>query len=1492
MNNNNKSYRINTKLGSESEDIKINLNILQNYDILEILSLKIGTENIYKTHVSGYGCVVGRVLANGGVGVPNAKISIFIEADEETLLDEILYNLYPYKTTGSKNSENIRYNLLPDEKISECHQIVGTFPNKRLVLDDKHVLEIFETYYKYTTVTNESGDYMLFGIPTGNQTLHMDLDLSDIGFLSQKPIDMKYKGYNNTMFENSMQFKTDTNLDNLIQIISQNNTVYVKPFWGEENAEEIGITRFDIDVSYKFEPTCIFIGSLLSDDRSNGFSKKCVPSRNMGRMNKLSTGHGTIEMIRKRIDGSVEDYPILGNELIDENGVWCYQIPMNLDYVITDEYGNLVPTDNPEKGLPTRTRVRFRVSLSDFDSDTSNNHLSKMLVPNNPKNETDIDYTFGSFTLDDDEGSKSFRDLFWNNVYTVKSFVPRIQKGNNQRTEKFSGIKNVNVTEGNNPIPYNNMRVNITFMFTLQCAIIKSLIFFVKVYNKLIARIPGLGQWDKKDRKCAYIGDGLCPDLEGWYFAPGCGRADQLGNSLTDIVNTTDNDNESIDEKNKDDDEKICVSNNITYFMQCLEINLALENDVIQFDFYNDWVNGLIYLPRWYVNIKKKASFLFGLIRVNPKIQACMEDTFKNVRKYTQQCSIGYSKDSKGLYTKVTSYSGCKKNKQKCHKKHGRKSIKIFGNKGGIIHQENTLKQQNVYYVKPCEWINNKKCHLFATDLVLLGNINKCNLYGIPNSFEGMTSSTFQIPPSLVQTNMDSDGILYGIKGKGISKCNSNTALDLKIGVEAIEQTVEGYQKWENENVPLDDITEYAVAEISGIDWGLSGPNQKNNNENELYYPGGHFLGISCANAQVNVKSCVNLSRICEIGAMMSQRQAKVSYEKLENGEYKIIYKYIIPTGLISRDEISDNNFRNIFATLNYNGLKTKKTEYGLREYDFISLQPINFNGDLSGKIQDVAEYNEMRYDNGNNEIYNASAYTRTIEESSKDYYFFRLGVNEKSAYENSFLLNEGNKHYLPVYENSYYFYYGLKNGATAIDKFLTEYYAQCPNRGEQILPEIGVNVENKKICSTENSGGTAIITFKNIPTPIKYTIFHDGELYKEENNYFFNEIKIDSLNSGNYSVTIENSLYGINKNKSFKVEEILPINGDEYNLYENSCFIDTVNFQNTPKITFNDGGYLFNVKPDDNGGLIILNVPRYIPSLKPPYVCGYAVTCNGKIMGFSYGIKNATKNRIFDAVEEKTGINYERLSFNNINVINSKNELYNVGDKTINVLHCEGEKRNFLSFKAWEIGLTYDFYVCYSCKGPDTIINDTKAIYVGSNTVDIDYEKLSYYLYDENILLQNLDENNESVILNTIKNSEDKIAYLNYNNLGNLTPYEEWVIKKSLYFNGSYYNGDSGNINFGIINGKPPYDLTIKGTCEYFFEGSDDVTLIESTNKSQAFPVDIDNIIIPTRTWLSDLYDANGNKITKSTYTFTAVDSRNAVPYMSVKESQMIECK
>ena len=417
MSETNKTYRIKENVSGEYTEnfIALDTNLVQDYDTLDILSIKIKSADTYRLHNSNYGVIVGRVLANNGFGIPNAKISVFIKSDSGD--GELVKQLYPISTTYTKDNDGVRYNLLPDEKTNDCHQIVGTFPNKRYMLDNDGVLEVFDKYYKYTTRTNNSGDYIIMGVPVGNQTLHMDLDLSDCGILSQRPRDFVYKGYTMEQFENPSLFKNGTNYPELSQIFSQDRVVNVIPFWGNDSlGESVGITRADIDVAFKFETTCVFIGSVVSDNTSNGITKKCMATENMGNMEELTTGEGTIEMIRKTPTGAIESFAVRGNQLINGNGVWCYQIPMNLDYMMTDEYGNMVPTNDPEKGIPTRASVRFRISMQDNEENLDFFYRCKVLVPHNPQYTEDgqretYDYEFGSLTKEE-----SFRDLF-NQLY-------------------------------------------------------------------------------------------------------------------------------------------------------------------------------------------------------------------------------------------------------------------------------------------------------------------------------------------------------------------------------------------------------------------------------------------------------------------------------------------------------------------------------------------------------------------------------------------------------------------------------------------------------------------------------------------------------------------------------------------------------------------------------------------------------------------------------------------------------------------------------------------------------------------------------------------------------------------------------------------------------------------------------------------------------------------------------------------------------------------
>lgn len=176
-----KSYRIRTQVGVDKQ---INVQIDQDFDYLEILSLKILQEQIYTRPCSDYGVIVGRLTVNGGYGLPNAKVSVFIPISEQDKLNPIISELYPYEKVTDQNVDGYRYNLLPYIKSYSNHNPTGTFPTREDVLTNPTLIEIYDKYYKYCATTNSAGDFMIFGVPVGTQKLHCDVDLSDIGEFS------------------------------------------------------------------------------------------------------------------------------------------------------------------------------------------------------------------------------------------------------------------------------------------------------------------------------------------------------------------------------------------------------------------------------------------------------------------------------------------------------------------------------------------------------------------------------------------------------------------------------------------------------------------------------------------------------------------------------------------------------------------------------------------------------------------------------------------------------------------------------------------------------------------------------------------------------------------------------------------------------------------------------------------------------------------------------------------------------------------------------------------------------------------------------------------------------------------------------------------------------------------------------------------------------------------------------------------------------------
>jgi hypothetical protein len=536
-----KSYRIRTNL---NDDSFIPININRNIDLLEILSLKIRQEDIYRSNNANYGVLVGRVTANKGFGLPNAKVSVFIPVDENE--DATLRNLYPYETITDVNSLGQRYNLLPDSVENgkdDCYVSVGSFPVKRKVLDNKNYQNIHQKYYKFVTTTNESGDYLIMGIPLGNQEIHVDVDISDIGFLSIKPYDLIAQGQDPNLFASYTKFKASTNLDTLPQVASINSSKFIRPFWAQDE-NVAGINRLDLDLPITLTPHAyVFFGN-FTDARKNAINKTCKPRRRQGRNCELLGGNGNVEVIRRLQENTTEIEFLDSNQFtVDDNGNAVIPVPMNLKRKVTDEFGNLVDSTD-DSGIPTEANIRMKVGLTEY-LNGFRRRTANYLIPN----------LYNNFDFNSDTPDRDFFTVKWKKAYTVANYIPRYQKSTQDGNNNFLGIKRIGECESNLSFPYNRINTNFNVLYATFCIIIGAIAVVVNIIDELLEAIDNLLPGD-------------FPDI-----------------ALT--CNDT-----SYDDVN---DWRDCVLNELAAFL-----------NVVEYEFYNDFVIGSLYHPKFKFKTKFK----------------------------------------------------------------------------------------------------------------------------------------------------------------------------------------------------------------------------------------------------------------------------------------------------------------------------------------------------------------------------------------------------------------------------------------------------------------------------------------------------------------------------------------------------------------------------------------------------------------------------------------------------------------------------------------------------------------------------------------------------------------------------------------------------------------------------------------------------------------------------------------------------------------------
>lgn len=1054
-----KSYRIRTKINEGDNLLKVNLK--QGIDTINILSLELNTSDTYQLDTSNYGVIVGRVLANNAFGVPNVKVSVFIPIDEADEDDYVIGNTYPFKTLQSKDVNGVRYNVLP--KNPNKAQSIGTFPNKRLVLDNDGELEVFDKYWKYTTTTNESGDYMLFGIPVGTCQLHYDCDLSDIGLISQKPYDFINKGYDANLFNSPTEFKDD-DLNSAVHILSQDKTVYVYPFWGDKDANNIGITRNDINLNYTFEPSCVFLGSSITDSPGTYIGIYGNPNGNNGRFASLTTSIGDIEIIRKRDDGTVEALKDNVKGVINGNGVWCYQIPMNLDRIGTNEEGKRIRIYDPNKGIPTRARVRMRLSLSNTMDESTGENTGKILIPNNPKiskgtisspkldttetnqNEWNNYYEFGTKTPD-----CCFRDMYWGKIYSVKQYYPRIQFGTKdikntsekwanyagypiQHSTPFSCISSIDMINGFNAFPYTTM------------------------YS---------GAENKNDT-----------NTHNWF--------------LSHLTSEASNDN--------------------------------FTSKGLHFCFENDWINGCIYLPKVILQNRADGTLrYFGYLNDENKHEISNTKSYNNIyysgrhqwnelggqfvlrQTYVDKWEL---KGSNEIDNDNTSYFS--------------QVVLPFG----LITCVKSSLGDNIFYYR-CGAMDGNNVdkmfyRLYATDLTLLGNISDV-FDNLPNLAEKLPSTSALFPPiappkSLHESGMNMNAYVDQLKLMYHEDGGKNTD-DVDMFGNWVQQAEykAGYckaQYWE----PLDK--------------GCYEP-PKNTSE------AGRYMENCKYSVPKNDKGEIKKFQLCRVlqerctlffGCRVYDTQDFLHYlaptfvntsriSELAVGNdhaYNTSREIIAINGIIDRFDIIDNEIRSLYASYNHNITRNIVNELGLKQYIPTQLYMVDFEGRLKNFIMN-RKYNTNTYD----ESYDAS------------YVLYRFGTLERPIKYPMANLNKNNCDLL-LMDNSFYMYFGLRAGFSAIDEFRKKYYNSNIKDNIETTSPIGIKISNSSCDGGVYGSSVTITPSTSVLTP-PFTIYvYKGYsiVAKAVTN---SEHTINSMESGFYSVEVIDSL-----NKSYKEDFVV----------------------------------------------------------------------------------------------------------------------------------------------------------------------------------------------------------------------------------------------------------------------------------------------------------------------------------------------------------------
>jgi hypothetical protein len=240
---------------SQEEDYNIDITIQRTFDVLETLSVKNNALSSVPNQESDTGVLFGTLYAtqkikneNGEkVKIPLANTPIVLfnpstEFPQISSVDEdgnrIVLNL----------TQNSNFDDYPDlesyvldvgknyaEKILGSNEVNSRFDGMQPLLKTENSKQLPEKY-KYSTITNDKGEFILQNVPTGSQVLMFEVDLLKQGLTKDE------------VALNNFPYPTDEepNVDTVPHFYFRQIPVNIVPAWGNF---QTGYTRVDISAN-------------------------------------------------------------------------------------------------------------------------------------------------------------------------------------------------------------------------------------------------------------------------------------------------------------------------------------------------------------------------------------------------------------------------------------------------------------------------------------------------------------------------------------------------------------------------------------------------------------------------------------------------------------------------------------------------------------------------------------------------------------------------------------------------------------------------------------------------------------------------------------------------------------------------------------------------------------------------------------------------------------------------------------------------------------------------------------------------------------------------------------------------------------------------------------------------------------------------------------------------------------------------------------------